>query len=100
MTEGNASGGELHQKIIETICEEWPTPDGYLQSATIYERLTSENVEVTEDALSNALSELANRGQITLTGVGDTPDQARAHDGITIYGVRDDLCEEDPALSG
>jgi hypothetical protein len=27
---------DLRQKIIDIICEDWPTPDGYLLGADIY----------------------------------------------------------------
>jgi hypothetical protein len=46
---------ELHQKIIDIICEEWPTPDGYLVGFDIYERLRSEGFEVTHYAVDTCL---------------------------------------------
>jgi hypothetical protein len=86
---------DLRQKIIEIICEEWPTPDGYLLGSDIYERLRSQSVDVTDHALENELAELASRGRISLTLVphGDTPGRARAGGGATIHDVEDDLCE-------
>jgi hypothetical protein len=30
---------DLHQMIINIICEEWPTPDGNLLGIDIHERL-------------------------------------------------------------
>jgi steroid delta-isomerase-like uncharacterized protein len=40
---------ELRQKIIDIICEQWPTPDGYLLGFDIYERLSK--VEVIDEVL-------------------------------------------------
>jgi hypothetical protein len=86
---------DLRQKIIEIICEEWPTPDGYLESAAIHERLGSQGVEVTDAVLITTLSEMATSGQITLTLVpgGNNPDQVPAQGGATIHDIEDDLCE-------
>jgi hypothetical protein len=86
---------DLPQKIIEIICEEWPTPDGYLESAAIHERLGSQGVEVTDAVLTTTLSEMATSGQITLTLVpgGNNPDQVPAQGGATIHDIEDDLCE-------
>jgi hypothetical protein len=85
---------DLRQKIIDVICEEWPTPDGYLLGTDIYERLRRQGVNVRDHDLHNELAELAERGRITLTLVphGDTPGQARAGGGATIHDVEDDLC--------
>jgi hypothetical protein len=80
---------DLRQKIIDIICEEWPTPDGYLLGFDIYERLRSQGVEVTHDAVNTVLSGLATSGRITLTmaaGEGHPP-------GAVIYEVEADLCE-------
>jgi hypothetical protein len=42
----------LRERVIAVICEEWPKrQDNELQSATIYERLISEGVAVSENAL-------------------------------------------------
>ncbi len=86
---------DLPQKIIDIICEEWPTPDGYLESAAIHERLGSQGVEVTDAVLITTLSEMATSGQITLTLVpgGNNPDQVPAQGGATIHDIEDDLCE-------
>ena len=85
----------LRQKIIDIICKEWPTPDGYLLGSEIYERLRGQGINVTDHALNNELAELASRGRITLTLVphGDTPGWAWAGGGATIHDVEDDLCE-------
>jgi hypothetical protein len=81
---------DLRQKIIAIICEEWPTPDGYLLGFDIYERLRSQGgIEVTHDAVTTVLSGLATSGRITLTmaaGEGHPP-------GAVIYDIEDDLCE-------
>ncbi len=79
----------LREKIISIICEEWPTPDGYLLAFDIYERLRSQGVEVTHDAVETVLSGLARSNRITLTmaaGEGRPP-------GAVIYEVEADLCE-------
>jgi hypothetical protein len=85
---------DLRQKIIDIICEQWPTPDGYLLGSYIYERLSSQGVNVTDHVLNDELAGLASRGRITLTLVphGDTPGQARAGGGATIHDVEEDLC--------
>jgi Fe2+ or Zn2+ uptake regulation protein len=57
----------LRQKIIDIICEEWPTPDGYLLGFDVYERLRSQGVEVTHHTVTTVLSGLATSGRITLT---------------------------------
>ncbi len=85
---------DLRQKIIDIICKEWPTPDGYLLGADIYERLRIQGVEVTDHTLNTVLSELAASGRITLTLVGGgAPAHARTGGGATIHDVEDDLCE-------
>ena len=45
---------DLRQKIIEIICEEWPTPDGYLLGSYIYERLRRQGVNVTDHVLTTS----------------------------------------------
>ena len=65
---------DLRQKILDIICTEWPTPDGYLLSFDIYEQLRSQGVEVTHDAVNTVLSGLATSGRITLSfSAGDGP---------------------------
>jgi hypothetical protein len=63
--------GELGAKIKAIICEWWKVvgagTDNYLESSTIYERLTGEGVEVPDHAMSEILVELAQGGQIKLT---------------------------------
>jgi hypothetical protein len=85
---------ELRQKIIDIICEQWPTPDGYLLGSYIYERLRRQGLNVTDHVLNDELAGLASCGRITLTLVphGDTPGQVRAGGGATIHDVEDDLC--------
>jgi hypothetical protein len=90
--EGLMSGEEdLRQKIIAIICEEWPTPDGYLLGFDIYERLRSEGFrEVTHYAVDTVLSGLAASERVTLSlaeGEGVPPG------GAVIYDVEDHLCE-------
>ncbi len=61
--------GELGGKIKAIICEwskrvkEGTEPDSHLESATIYERLVSEGVEVPDHAMSEILVELAKDGR-------------------------------------
>ena len=85
------SGEDLHQKVISIICEEWPTPDGYLLGFDIYERLKSEGFEeVTHHTVETVLSGLAESDRITLSlaeGDGAPPG------GAVIEDVEDDLCE-------
>jgi hypothetical protein len=83
--------GDLRQQVIDIICKEWPTPDGYLLGFDICERLRSdEGVEVTHYTVNTMLSGLATSGHITLSmaeGEGPPPGSA------VIYSVEDDLCE-------
>ena len=65
---------DLRQKILDIICKEWPTPDGYLLGFDIYERLRSQGLEVTQESVNTVLSGLATSGRITLTFLaGDGP---------------------------
>ena len=81
---------DLRQKILDIICNEWPSPDGYLRGFDIYERLRSQGVEVTHDAVNTVLSGLATSGRITLTfAAGDGPPPS----GAVIHDIEDDLCE-------
>jgi hypothetical protein len=88
--EEHMSGEDLRQKVVEIICEEWPTPDGYLLGFDIYERLTNKGVDATPYAVDTVLSGLARSGRITLSlaeGDGVPPG------GEVIDDVEDDLCE-------
>jgi hypothetical protein len=81
---------DLHQKIIDIICEQWPTPDGYLLGFDIYEQLRSEGFEVSHYAVETVLSGLAASGHVTLSlaeGEGVPPG------GVVIDDVEVDLCE-------
>jgi len=81
---------DLRQKILDIICKEWPTPDGYLLGFDIYEQLRSKDVEVTHDAVNTVLSGLAMSGRITLTfSAGDGPNPGDA----VIHDIEDDLGE-------
>jgi hypothetical protein len=81
---------DLRQKILDIICKEWPTPDGYLLGFDIYERLRRQGVEVTQDSVNTVLSGLATSGRITLSlAAGDGPPL----DGAVIHDIEDDLCE-------
>jgi hypothetical protein len=81
---------DLRQKIIDIICEEWPTPDGYLLGFDIYERLRSQGVEVTHYAVDTVLSGLAASDRIKLSfAAGDGPPPG----GEVIHDVEDDLCK-------
>jgi hypothetical protein len=82
--------GDLRQKILDIICKEWPTPDGYLLGFDIYERLRSQGVEVTHDAVTTVLSGLATSGRITLSF---SADDAPPLGGAVIHDIEDDLCE-------
>ena len=81
---------DLRQKSLDIICQEWPPPDGYLRGFDIYERLRSQGVEVTHDAVNTVLSGLATSGRTTLTfSAGDGPPPS----GAVIHDIEDDLCE-------
>jgi hypothetical protein len=90
--------GELGGKIKAIICEwskrvkDGTEPDSYLQSATIYERLISEGVDVPDHAMSEILVELAKDGQIKLTFDARSSDQPRKYGSMTIHKVSPELC--------
>jgi hypothetical protein len=90
--------GELGGKIKAIICEwskrvkEGTEPDEYLKSSTIYERLTSEGVEVPDHAMSEILVELAKGGQIKLTMDARPSRDPRKYGSMTIHSVGPDLC--------
>ncbi len=88
--ENGAMNEDVRQKVIDIICEEWPTPDGYLLGFDIYERLRSQGVEVTHEEVEDVLSGLAASGRITLSlAEGDGPPP----EGAVIDEVEEDLCE-------
>ena len=76
----------LREKIIAIICEEWPPPDNELYAADILERLQSEGVEASEQAVLDVLLELVDHGHMFL---GEGPTGA----GPTILEVNQELCE-------
>jgi hypothetical protein len=81
---------DLRQKILDIICKEWPTPDGYLLGSDIYERLRNQGGEVTHDAVNTVLSGLAKSGRITLSLAGG---EGLPPGGAVIHDIEDDLCE-------
>jgi hypothetical protein len=86
--------GELRAKIIDIICEGWPTPDNYLGSAAIYERLITEGIEVPDRDMSKVLLQLAEDGRIKLAveEVAPTDESAvRNHGSMTIQDVSPEL---------
>jgi hypothetical protein len=90
--------GELGGKIKAIICEwskrakEGTEPHEYLESATIYERLMNEGVEVPDHAMSEILVELAKGGQIKLTMDSRPSRDPRKYGSMTIHSVGPDLC--------
>ncbi len=86
--------GELRAKIIDIICEGWPTPVNYLESAAIYERLITEGIEVPDRDMSKVLLQLAEDGRIKLAvEVAPTDESAvRNHGSMTIQDVSPELC--------
>ena len=79
----------LREKVTSIICEEWPKADNEVGSATIYQRLVSEGVEVSEDDLRRVLFQLADRRNIELAMA---PTLLPSQGGMTIRGVRPELC--------
>ncbi len=83
----------LREQVISIICEEWANPDNevrsgtiYVPSTTIYERLRSNGVEVSQHEVHLELQHLASHGDITL--VFEPGQEA----GPTIAGVSSELC--------
>ena len=92
------ASGELGGKIKSIICEWWNVvgkgtePAEHLESSAIYERLTSEGVEVPDHAMSEILVELAKGGQIKLTMDTRPSDEPHKYGSMTIHSVSPDLC--------
>jgi hypothetical protein len=90
--------GKLGRKIKAIICEwskrlkEGTEPEKYLRSATIYDRLINEGVEVPDHAMSEILVELARDGQIKLTFDTRPSGEPRKYGSMTIHGVSTELC--------
>jgi hypothetical protein len=90
--------GELGGKIKAIICEwskrvaEGTEPDDYLESATIYELLVSEGVEVPDHAMSEILVELARGGQVKLTMDTRRSAEPSKYGSMSIHGVSPELC--------
>ena len=90
--------GELGGKIKAIICEwskgvkEGTEPDSCLQSATIYERLIGEGVDVPDHAMSEILVELAKDGQIKLTFDTTRSEEPHKYGSMTIHKVSPELC--------
>ncbi len=83
----------LREKVISIICEAWANPDNevrsgtiYVPSATIYERLRSNGIEVSQHEVHLELQHLASHGDITL--VFEPSQEA----GPTIADVSSELC--------
>jgi hypothetical protein len=89
---------ELGGRIKTIICEwskrvkEGTEPDSYLESATIYERLVNEGVEVADHAMSEILVELAKDGQIKLTMDTRPSGEPSKYGSMTIHSVSPELC--------
>jgi hypothetical protein len=89
----DVSGGQLRAQILAVICEVWPTPNGCLDSATIYEWLINEGLEVPDRAVGAVLVQLADAGWITLAVDTERADnEVRKHGGMTIHHVSPELC--------
>ena len=90
--------GELGGKIKAIICEwservkEGTEPESYLQSATIYEQLISEGVEVPDHTMSEILVELAKNDKIKLTMDARPSNEPRKYGSMTIQKVSSELC--------
>jgi hypothetical protein len=90
--------GVLGGKIKAIICEWWTVvgegaaSTEHLESSTIYERLTSEGVEVPDHAMSEILVELAKGGQIKLTMDSRRCRDPRKYGSMTIHSVGPGLC--------
>lgn len=98
---------DLRQKIIDIICEwskqveEGTEPDKYLDSATIYERLKSQALEVPDRAISSVLLDLAKdetqsgkRITLSITPGDATDDEIRKYGGrMTIHDASSKLCQ-------
>ncbi len=89
MTEEYIGEPGLREKIIAIICEEWPDRDKEISATTIFERLQSEGVEASEQAIHDVLVQLARHGDIDLV-IATAPPTTY----MTIHGVRQELCEQ------
>ncbi len=90
--------GELGGKIKAIICEwakrvkDGTEPDSYLKSATIYERLIGEGIEVPDHAMSEILVELAKDGRIKLTMDTRPSAEPSKYGSMTIHAASPELC--------
>jgi hypothetical protein len=75
-----------------SVLKEGTEPEKYLQSATIYDRLINEGVEVPDHAMSEILVELARDGQIKLTFDTRPSGEPRKCGSMTIHHVSSELC--------
>ena len=89
MTEEYIGPPGLRGKIVDIICEEWPNSDNEIVASTISERLQSEGVEASEQAVGDMLLRLAAHGDIDLVLANAPPTTVD----MTIRGVRQGLCE-------
>ena len=88
MSEEYGSPG-LREKIIAIICEEWPNPDSEIEATTIFERLQSEGVEASQQAVQDVLLQLAQHNDITLY----LPSNQHPFTDVSIVHVSQKLCE-------
>jgi hypothetical protein len=78
---------ELRERVIASICEEWPNPDNKVDSATIYERLKSAGVDdASEGEVRQVLLQLSAHGDITLVL------EPSRESGLVVADVDPELC--------
>ena len=81
---------DLRQKILDIICKEWPTPDGYLLGFDIYERLRSQRRRgYPRGRKHRAIGAGDKRPDHPFVFGGRWPPP----DGAVIHDIEDDLCE-------
>jgi hypothetical protein len=83
---------ELADKVREVICEEWQGAGGSLYSATIYQRLLEEGVEVPGYQMSAVLNAFKVGSLITASLRTQREEDVREHGDFLITSVHSDLC--------
>ena len=85
----------LAQKVREVICQEWregAAAAGSLESASVYQRLLEEGVEVPGYQMSAILNAFRVGGLITVSFRPQSEEEVRKHGDLLIQGVSVDLC--------
>jgi hypothetical protein len=91
--ERSAVDQQIRNRIIKTICEEWESTEGHLDSKTVYERLVRDGEEPPANVMKELLEEL--RDQLLIRGAFFLGrDEIAKHGNMRITEVDPELCED------